>query len=105
MKITVENIKRYMVQPRCIEYPDKIPDDYGCGYRDDKYFTDPKKDKPRIVTLEITSFMGYSVGAVHYYGELRAEGVDVHPIGEPNTFTTATHGINTLYYDDIHKYI
>jgi hypothetical protein len=105
MEITVENIKRYMVQPRCIEYPDKIPDDYGCGYRDDKYFTDPKKDKPRIVTLEITSFMGYSVGAVHYYGELRAEGVGVHPIGEPNTFTSATHGINTLYYDDIHKYI
>ena len=67
-------------------YPAIIEDNAGLGYNDGKYFSRPKYgDQPRKVFIEITSFVGISWNAEHFYGKLNAEGVSFSPVGHPNT--------------------
>ena len=76
----------------------KIPLNIGCNclFRDTRYenkkmmYTDGKNPGGwnAEVTLNITSFIGISPGAIHYYGTLNFNTPDVHPEGQPNTSTT-----------------
>lgn len=84
------NIDKYMTPIHGENYPLKISDDSGYGYRDDKYFSDKRRKWKRIVTLEITSFIGYSGGATHYYGKLIADGVDLHKVDSPNVVSMSS---------------
>jgi len=74
----------------------KIPLNIGCGVKayDHSFhkmvYTDSVNmggDK-REVVLRITTWMGVSEGAIHYYGRLKFQTPDFHPVGEPTTFTS-----------------
>lgn len=76
----------------------KIPLNIGCNclFRDTRYenkkmmYTDSRNRGGRYaeVELNITSYIGISPGAIHYYGTLHFNTPDVHPEGQPNTSTT-----------------
>ncbi len=61
------------------DYPDIIPVDYGM---DLKLNTVPdlkvKLWDPRKVRIEVSSFIGVSAGAVHYYSKILADGVSLY---------------------------
>lgn len=80
--ITPENIKEYM-RNYSHDFPLTIDDKAGLDYQDDETKAIPhnshipgKKTKSRIVKLEITSFIGVSWNAIHYYGKLIADGIE-----------------------------
>jgi hypothetical protein len=56
-------------------YPDEIDDKAGYDYKDGEYYAAPINKDRREIRLEITSFRNYSYGAIHYYGELLADGI------------------------------
>lgn len=60
--------------------PYEIPDNYGEGIVGKEYYT-VKRERPREVKLEITSFRGIAWDAVHYYGTLKAFGAHVKKKG------------------------
>ena len=62
------------------DYPFIINDDYLEHIKGKKYYS-VKGERPRIVTLEITSFIGMCGGAMHYYGKLTTSGVHVKEFG------------------------
>lgn len=53
-------------------------------------YTDPKNPggHDAEVTLDITSYVGISPGAIHSYGSLKFNTPRVHPAGQPNTSTS-----------------
>lgn len=75
------------------KYPFEIPDSFGEGITGSKYYTEKKK-RPRVVKLEITSFMGVCGGAMHYYAELVSYSPLILEIGgNPNiSYIGALHG-------------
>jgi hypothetical protein len=76
----------------------KIPVNIGCGclFRDTRYKTNKMMYTDSIrrggrdteVSLRITSYIGISPGAIHYYGTLNFNTPDVHPEGQPTTSTS-----------------
>lgn len=91
----------YMNQPGIKANRDskgKIPLNIGCGtlFCDTRHgnkkmmYTDSKNPGGYYaeVTLNITSYVGISPGAIHYYGTLNFHTPDVHPEGQPNTSTS-----------------
>jgi len=65
----------------------KIPVNIGCGIKvrsgDEMLLTD-FKNEDKIVTLDISSWMGISPGAIHYYGYLEFDIPWLHLEKEPN---------------------
>lgn len=61
------------------DYPDIFPVDYGM---DLKLYTVPdlkiKIWNPRVARIEVTSFIGVSAGAIHYYSKIVADGVSLY---------------------------
>lgn len=43
-----------------------------------------RNEKDSYIELEITSWVGISIGAVHSYGKLKISGLEVGPVDEPN---------------------
>ena len=73
----------------------KIPLNLGCGVRvRDQYgkflYTDNEKEEgyDREVTLNVTSWIGTSPGAIHYYGNMHFKTCTVHLEGEPTCSTS-----------------
>lgn len=65
------------------KFPDVIPLDFGMDFKLEtkpEYY--PKistyhKSGKRTVTLELDSYAGYCAGAIHWYGKLKADGIDI----------------------------
>lgn len=74
-------------------YPFEIPDTFGEGITGSKYYTEKTK-RPRVVNLEITSFIGVCGGAMHYYAEFVSYAPSILEIGgNPNiSHGGALHG-------------
>lgn len=72
-------------------FPLEILDTYGENIKGKDHYTSTIK-KPRIVTLEITSYIGISGGASHYYGKLISYCPTIHPNGEPHIGCTGYLG-------------
>lgn len=90
-KIDNNNIKNYM-RNYSYDFPLIIDDKAGLDYQDDKtkaiphnFYISGKKSKKRVVKLEITSFRGISWNAIHYYGKLKADGIEFQCLDKPNT--------------------
>lgn len=73
----------------------KIPVNIGCGVRvkdgsGDFIYTDNSvpAGESREVELVISSWIGVSPGAMHYYGNLRFKAAETHPEGHPDTWTS-----------------
>ena len=92
--ITSDNIRDYMCDNGS-NFPLVIDDKAGLDYKDAETKAIlhnaciyQKKSKTRCVKLEITSFRGISLGAMHYYGTLNADGIDFQCLDRPNTTTS-----------------
>jgi hypothetical protein len=74
---------------------------YDKGYKKELY-TDKKNPggHDAEVTLKVSSWIGISPGAIHYYGRLHFRSADVHPMGEP-TCSTSCYDIPLFEYGDI----
>jgi hypothetical protein len=72
----------------------KIPIGIGHGvllmdkHKCELYTDIVRPESDREVTLEITSWIGISPGAIHYYGDLKFTVANVHPKGKPTTWTS-----------------
>ena len=75
----------------------KIPTNLGCNalFADTRYdkrslmYTDPdRRNQDKKATLNITTWMGTSPGAIHYYAKIKFHALDVHPEGQPDTSTS-----------------
>jgi hypothetical protein len=72
----------------CHEFKKVIPVDFGVGIRvkhDGKVYT-TKAHAEREIYLDIRSWIGTSVGAIHYYGTLSCDGIY---IGDGNVIFTS----------------
>lgn len=81
-------MKKEQIQECCYDIgniPYEIPDTFGEGIIGKVYYTD-KAERPRIVTLEITTFRGVAWDAVHYYGRLYVSRVPVKKEGSKSCF-------------------
>lgn len=92
--ITPENIDEYM-RNYSYNFPLIIDDKAGLDYKDEKtkakpyyFYLNGKKSNKRIVKLEIRSFRGISIGAIHYYGKLIASGIEFEYIDRPGATTS-----------------
>ncbi|MDE7377517.1 MAG: hypothetical protein K2N13_00965 [Paraprevotella sp.] len=92
--ITPDNIRDYMNNYES-DFPLVIDDKAGLDYKDDETQAIPhnsciyqKKSKTRCVKLEISSFRGISWGAMHYYGNLLADGIDFQSLDNPKITTS-----------------
>lgn len=103
--ITPDNIRDYMNNYDFDSFLE-IDDKAGLDFKDEETRAIPhnpciyqKKTKTRCVKLEITSFRGISLGAMHYYGKLIADGVDFQCLDNPNTTTSNwdAENISPLY--------
>lgn len=104
--INPENIRDYMESYHHPNFPLVIDDKAGLDFKDEKTRAIlngtglfEKKSKTRGVKLEITSFRGISLGAMHYYGNLIADGIDFLCLDKANTTTSnwEIQKINPLY--------
>ena len=77
-----EDIKKYCHDRN--EYPFEIPDTYMENLIGVKYQT-AVCERPRVVTLRISTYMGCCEWAIHYYGKLTVRGPSIIEIGgDPN---------------------
>lgn len=65
-------------------YPDVFPKDYGMDFHLDENpnWFPMEKHTPRNIILEISSFRGICADAVHYYGTIMADGINICSKGE-----------------------
>lgn len=94
-------------------YPLYFPLDFGLNLplKDPKYYIEPylrDGHDERTVVLEVSSYRGYCAGAVHCYGELKADGVKICEdiVDEKGNVKTIGHCgsvIEREYADDEHK--
>lgn len=103
--ITPDNIRDYMNNYES-DFPLVIDDKAGLDYKDEKTRAIPhnsciyqKKSKTRCVRLEITSFRGISLEAIHYYGKLVADGIGFQRLDNPRITTSNWNAkkINPFY--------
>jgi hypothetical protein len=73
----------------------KIPLNIGCGVRMAEnrngkpgFLFSDRRNQDNKVTLSITSWIGTSPGAIHYYGNLKFSAAYVHPENDPNCSTS-----------------
>jgi len=85
------------------EYPEVLNDDAGLGIVDDEQGTHSipswgrrKDNLKRRVTLKISSFIGISCEAEHYYGKLEVQGVDMAYNDRPDWSTFGDEDKNPL---------
>lgn len=72
------------------DYPEIISDDAGLDISIPRFITrGPWKEhnRPRRITLNVTTYIGTSWNAVHYYGNLDIEGISFSQEDSPNTMT------------------
>lgn len=70
------------------DYPEIISDDAGLDISIPRFITrGPWKEhnRPRRITLNVTTYIGTSWNAVHYYGNLDIEGISFSQEDSPNT--------------------
>jgi len=74
---------------------------YDKGYKQ-RLYTDNENPggHDAEVTLKVSSWIGISPGAIHYYGNLQFRTAPVHPMGEP-TCSTSCYDIPLFEYGDI----
>jgi hypothetical protein len=59
-------------------YPDFFPIDIGNDFKlSDNPELFVQMPNPRKICIEVTSYRGFCGGAVHYYAEIRADGIDI----------------------------
>jgi hypothetical protein len=77
----------------------KISPDFGLGvkakYKDEFYTFKRNPRKKPTVTLEITTWRGMSVGAVHYYGKLKVDLPEMEKDGQRG-YTIGLYGHGTI---------
>jgi hypothetical protein len=83
----------------------KIPVNIGCGIKacesNEMLFTDFKNDdEDKIVTLNISSWIGMSPGAIHYYGCLKFSLPWLHQVKNPN-MSQSNFDLKLLKYGNI----
>ena len=70
------------------DYPEVICDDAGLDISIPGFITKGpwvRDNSPRVITLEISTYRGVSWDAIHYYGNISADGVYFSPEDNPNT--------------------
>lgn len=83
----------------------KITPNFGCGvhvrYNDQFYTYKRNPRKKPTVTLEITTWRGMSVGAIHYYGKLIVSLPEMEMDNEPgHTIGLYGHGTIPMFSND-----
>ena len=72
------------------DYPEIISDDAGLDISIPRFITRGpwrEHNRPRRITLNVTTYIGTSWNAVHYYGNLDIEGISFSQEDSPNTMT------------------
>lgn len=72
------------------DYPEVFRDNAGLDISIPGFITRGswvRNNSPRTVTLEITTYCGTSWNAIHYYGNIKVEGVRFSKEDSPNTLT------------------
>jgi len=72
------------------DYPEVISDDAGLDISIPRFITRGpwrEHNRPRRITLNVTTYIGTSWNAVHYYGNLDIEGISFSQEDSPNTMT------------------
>ncbi len=72
------------------DYPEVFKDDAGLDISIPGFITTGlwiRKNSPRTVTLNITTYRGTSWNAIHYYGSIMVEGIYFSPEDRPDTYT------------------
>lgn len=72
------------------DYPEVFDDNVGLDIIIPGFITKGswlRKDEPRTITLDVTTYRGVSWDAIHYYGNLHVEGIYFSPENDPTTIT------------------